>query len=211
MWGMYMYMYMHACTQYQVFPPEQEQLSLARRKREEGIYDLQSSARDLPDDDGRTSPDSFTLPQPSQPVPTSKPMSVAATQDHMTTLPPLSLHQASCSSLEFLPLLSSSAPPQPTTVPLPSHHHDDRPTPPTTSLQLSHSLRLSHASTLQHSNLGNTGRRYSPASSPTHSFRPPLTMGMLGSGRSFKRELAHIEQARNMRQLALLAEQVRLL
>ena len=81
------------------------------------------------------------------------------------------------------------------------------PPPPPSSLP-----QKMHASAVpyHHTKSSGSGRRYSPVSSPTHSGarQPTVMMGTLGSDRSFKSEMAQIERTRNIRQLALLAEQV---
>ena len=118
-----------------------------------------------------------------------------------TTLPPISQHHASltsCMSLDSHPLLSSSASVQ--IANQGRHHHR--------GVGLGAKLHVSGAQRLNYSS---TGRQYSPASSPAHSQQLPLVTSMLGSGRqSVQSELKQIEYIRNLRQLALLAEQVRM-
>lgn len=175
-------------------------MTLARQKR--GLQDLHAVARDTHDDAHSTS-ESCTSPQLY--LPTSESVAIAANQNH-TTLPPISLHEVRLSSLEPRPLLSSSAPTQPTSL---GHHHQATQGP---TLQLSQQLHHPklHVSAAQHHSNYSSARRYSPASSPAHS-QQAMAISMLGSGRSVKSELAQIEHTRSIRQLALLAEKVRLI
>ena len=150
------------------------------------------------DDDIDASQNSRTSLSPIPP-PTSDSMAVP-TVDHnqphstaTTTLPPISHRHASLTSLDSYPLLSSSAPVQITNQ---THQHRGG---------LGAKLHVSGA---HYRSSYSNSKRYSPASSPSHS-QHPMVMSMLGSGRqSVQSELAQIEHSRNLRQLALLAEQV---
>ena len=175
----------------------QEQLSLARQRRDQEHQLM--TARDLPletNDDDILPPnfDSVALPPPP---PTANSNCTHDTTTS-TTLPPISQHHhASLTSLDSHPLLSSSAP-----VQIANHgrHQQHRGGGLGAKLHASH--RLNYSSTA-------SSRRYSPASSPAHSQQLPLVMSMLGPGRqSAQSDLKQIEYIRNLRQLALLAEQV---
>ena len=173
----------------------QEQLSLARQRRDLQEHQL-TTARDLPletnDDDiidtgqsSCTSPvllpnfDSVALPPPPP------------TANSNCT------HDTSLTSLDSHTLLSSSAPVQ---IANHGHHQQHRGGGLGAKLHASH--RLNYSSTA-------SSRRYSPASSPAHSQQLPLVMSMLGPGhQSAQSDLKQIEYIRNLRQLALLAEQV---
>ena len=184
----------------------QEQLSLARQRRDLQEHQL-ISARDSPLETDNDDIDAGHSPWTS-PVapPTSDSMALPPTADsnhtHDTTttntLPPISQHRASLTSLDLHPLLSSSAP-----VQIANHGRPHR-----RGGGLGTKL---HTSGAHHLNYSSTSRRYSPASSPAHSQQLPLMTSMLGSGRqSVQSELKQIEYIRNLRQLALLAEQVRM-
>ena len=145
-----------------------------------------------------------TSPLSPAPPPTSDSMVLPPTDDHdqsrntttTTTLPPTSQRHASLTSLDSRSLLSSSAPVQIVNQGHQYHRGGG----------LGAKLRLSGAHRLSYST---TSRRYSPASSPAHSQHLPLAVSMLGSGRqSVQSGLKQIEYIRNLRQLALLAEQV---
>ena len=176
---------------------------MARQRRDLQEHQL-TIARDSPletvdNDDIDASQISHSSPVPP---PTSDSMGLPPTADHdqshniTTTLLPISQHHASLTSLDSHPLLSSSAPVQIANQGH-QHHHGGG---------LSTKLHLSGAHRLGYST---ASRRYSPTSSPAHSQQLPLTVSMLGSGRqSVKSELKRIEYIRNLRQLALLAEQV---
>ena len=182
---------------------------LARQRRDLQEHQLPATARDSPletnDDDiidagqsSCTSPvppptyDSMALPPPS---------TADSNRTHdttTTTLPPISQHHhTSLTSLDSHPLLSSSAP-----VQIANHgrHQQHRGGGLGGKLHALH--RLNYSSTT-------SSRQYSPASSPAHFQQLPLVMTMLGSGRqSVQSDLKQIEYIRNLRQLALLAEQV---
>ena len=193
----------------------QEQLSLARKRREHQLTAARDSPLETTDNDdiidagqsSCTSPvppptsDSMALPPP--------PPTAAADSNHThdtttTYLPPISQHHhASLTSLDSHPLLSSSAPVQIVNHGHNGHHRGGG--------GLGAKLHKSGAHRLNYSGTSTTSRRYSPASSPAHSQQLPLVMSMLGSGRqSVQSELKQIEYIRNLRQLALLAEQVRM-
>ena len=183
------------------------------RQRRERDLEVQDLHRDT-DDARSSSPESSTSSMPQlhrQTVATTESIATSAnhSQGHTTALPPIS-HKTSLLSLELPPLLSSSTP-RPQTV---SHHHHRPLLPPFRETVLTHQSSqqalpaLSHLqlSAAQHRLKFSSGsRKYSPSSSHV---QQPLVMGMLGSGLSITSELTQIEHTRNLRQLALLAEQV---
>ena len=171
---------------------------MARQKRE--IEEVQPVSGDSPleldsnDDDGQSSYSSSALPSAYDPLPTPTDCNHTHNHTHNTsafTLPPISQHHASIASLDLSPLLSSSA-----HVQLTNKAHQRQPH--------RHKGQLAMK---MHQSGGNpsTSRRYSPASSPSH----PLVLSRSECCRlSVQSELAQIEYCRNMRRLALLAEQV---
>ena len=187
----------------------QEQLSLARQRRDLQEHQL-TTARDLPletNDDtidaGQSSCTSPVLPPNFDSVALPPPPPTAnsnCTHDTTTstTLPPISQHHhASLTSLDTHPLLSSSAP-----VQIANHGRRQQHRGGGLGAKLHASHRLNYSSTA-------SSRRYSPASSPAHSQQLPLVMSMLGPGhQSAQSDLKQIEYIRNLRQLALLVEQV---
>ena len=192
----------------------QEQLSLARQRRDLQEHQL-TAARDSPlettdnDDIIDAGQSSCASPVPPDSMALSPPPTAAADSNHThdtatTYLPPISQHQhASLTSLDSHPLLSSSAPVQIVNHGHNGHHRGGG--------GLGAKLYKSGAHNLNYSGTSTTSRRYSPASSSAHSQQLPLVMSMLGSGRqSVQSELKQIEYIRNLRQLALLAEQVRM-
>ena len=189
---------------------------LARQRRERGIHTV---ARLSPDDDAVSlTESSVSSPQHELTVlPTSTDSAPVSTHHslHTTFLPPLSLHQANISSLEPHPLLSSTAIPHQPAASISLHQTDvhrttqaPSPTPQLTQQPLL-AQKVPMSAVQYRTKYSSSGRRHSPASSPTHSQqRLPMLSGMLGSSRLFKSELTQIEHTRNLRQLALLAEQV---
>ena len=173
----------------------QEQLSLARQRRDLQEHQL-TTARDFPletnDDDiidaGQSSCTSPVLPPNFDSVALPPPPPTANSN---------CTHDTSLTSLDSHPLLSSSAPVQIANRGRPQQHRGGG-----LGAKLHASHRLNYSSTA-------SSRRYSPASSPAHSQQLPLVMSMLGSGcQSAQSDLKQIEHIRNLRQLALLAEQV---
>ena len=182
------------------------------RQRRERDLQIQDLHRDTPDDARNNSPESSIslIPQlHHQTIPTTESvaMSTNHSQSHTTALPPIS-HET--------PSLPSTSTPCPQPI---SHHRHHPLLPPFRGTAPTHQLSQQALPTLPHSNImqlssaqhhskfssSSTSRRYDPSSSHV---QQPLVMGMMGSGHSITSELAQIEHTRNLRQLALLAEQV---